>query len=95
MSKTTNKFAPEVRQRAVRMVLDHEADPSIALGSRHIDSREDRLLGAHAAGVGEEGGGEQRQARRMTQWNMLSSKCAIALIDSFVGCTSKGIPSGD
>ena len=26
MSKTKNKFAPEVRQRAVRMVLDHEAD---------------------------------------------------------------------
>ncbi len=26
MSKTTNKFAPEVRARAVRMVLDHEAD---------------------------------------------------------------------
>lgn len=26
MSRTTNKFAPEVRQRTVRMVLDHEAD---------------------------------------------------------------------
>lgn len=26
MNKATNKFAPEVRQRAVRMVLDHEAD---------------------------------------------------------------------
>ena len=26
MSKTTNKYAPEVRERAVRMVLDHEAD---------------------------------------------------------------------
>jgi transposase len=26
MSKTTNKFAPEVRARTVRMVLDHEAD---------------------------------------------------------------------
>ena len=25
-SKTTNKFAPEVRERAVRMVLDHERD---------------------------------------------------------------------
>jgi transposase len=25
MSKTTNKFSPEVRSRAVRMVLDHEA----------------------------------------------------------------------
>ena len=26
MSKTANKFAPEVRERAVRMVLDHERD---------------------------------------------------------------------
>src|SRR4030088_64224 len=25
-SKTTNKFSPEVRERAVRMVLEHEAD---------------------------------------------------------------------
>ncbi|OOY26308.1 hypothetical protein BMI90_18530 [Thioclava sp. L04-15] len=24
MSKTTNKFSPELRERAVRMVLDHE-----------------------------------------------------------------------
>lgn len=27
-SKTTNKFSPEVRERAVRLVLDHEADYS-------------------------------------------------------------------
>jgi transposase-like protein len=26
MSKTTSKFSPEVRARAVRMVLDHEKD---------------------------------------------------------------------
>ena len=26
MSKTTNKFSPEVRERAIRMVLDHERD---------------------------------------------------------------------
>ena len=26
MSKTTNKFSPEVRQRAIRIVLDHEAE---------------------------------------------------------------------
>ena len=25
-SKTTNKFSPEVRSRAVRMVLDHESE---------------------------------------------------------------------
>ena len=28
MSKTTNKFPPEVRARAVRMVLDHEGEHS-------------------------------------------------------------------
>ena len=26
MSKTTNKFSPEVRNRVIRMVLDHEAE---------------------------------------------------------------------
>ena len=26
MSKTTNKFSPEVRARAIRMVLDHESE---------------------------------------------------------------------
>lgn len=26
MSKTTNKFAPEVRARTIRMVLDHEGE---------------------------------------------------------------------
>jgi transposase len=26
MSKTTNKFSTEVRERAVRLVLDHEKD---------------------------------------------------------------------
>jgi transposase len=26
MSKTTNKFSPEIRARAVRMILDHESE---------------------------------------------------------------------
>lgn len=26
MSRTTNKFSPEVRDRAIRMVLDHDAE---------------------------------------------------------------------
>ena len=36
MSKTTNKFAPEVRDRAIRMVLDHErAHPRQAPEKHH------------------------------------------------------------
>jgi hypothetical protein len=39
MSKTTNKFSPEVRSRAVRLVLEHEhehpsAIPQASLGVR-------------------------------------------------------------
>jgi transposase-like protein len=33
MSKTTNKFSPEVRERAVRLVLDHEGS-MVAVGRR-------------------------------------------------------------
>ena len=48
MSKTTNKFSPEVRARAVRLVLDHEKRASVALGGGLVDRRQDRLHGADA-----------------------------------------------
>ena len=47
-SKTTNKFSPEVRARAVRMVLDHEREP-VALGGGDLDRGQDRLHAADAA----------------------------------------------
>ena len=48
MSKTTNKFSPEVRARAVRMVFDHERRACLALGGDHFDRGQDRLHGADA-----------------------------------------------
>jgi hypothetical protein len=42
-SKTTNKFSPEVRARAVRMVLDHEHETYVALGNAGLDCGQDRL----------------------------------------------------
>ena len=43
-SKTKNRFSPEVRTRAVRLVFDHEKD-HLAVGDGDFDSREDRLHG--------------------------------------------------
>ena len=48
-SKTTNKFSPEVRARAVRMVLDHAGEHRFALGGGDIDCSQDRLHAADAA----------------------------------------------
>ena len=49
MSKTRNKYAPEVRERAVRMVLDHEQDSCFAVGGGGVDRGQVRLRGADAA----------------------------------------------
>ena len=48
-SKTTNKFSPEVRTRAVRMVLDHAERAPFALGGSDVDRGQDRLHAADAA----------------------------------------------
>ncbi|RSV40756.1 hypothetical protein CA233_19435, partial [Sphingomonas sp. ABOLD] len=63
-SKTTNKFSPEVRTRAVRMVLEHEKDHpsrwaavvSIAakIGCSGQTLNEDRLFRADAQRMGED-----------------------------------------
>ena len=36
MSKTTNKCSPEVRQRAVRLVLDHEHEQRAVASSLKV-----------------------------------------------------------
>ena len=47
MSKTTNKYSPEVRERAVRLVLDNEGQQAVAaLEQRAIMGAQDRCAGA-------------------------------------------------
>ncbi len=48
----SNKFSPEVRERAVRMVQEHRERVSLAVGGHRIDRAQDRLCAADAAGMG-------------------------------------------
>lgn len=57
MSKTTNKFSPEVRARAVRLVLDSREGSSVPLGGGDVDRGEDQLFGPDAERMSEEGRG--------------------------------------
>ena len=47
-SKTTNRFSPGVRTRAVRLVFDHGEGSFLAVGDGDFDCCEDRLHGAVA-----------------------------------------------
>ena len=45
----SNKFSPEVRERAVRMVHEHRGEYSVAVGGDRIHRAQDRLRAADAA----------------------------------------------
>ena len=64
MSKTTNKFSPEVRERAVRLVFVNEGQHACPLAGRHVNLGEDWLHAADAERLGQEGWGRQRQTSR-------------------------------
>lgn len=45
-SRTTNRFSPEVRDRAVRLVLDHEGGSFLSVNRLPVDRDEGWLPGS-------------------------------------------------
>ena len=64
MSKTTNKYSPEVRERAVRLVLDNQGQHESRWSAILSISVEDRLCAADAERMGQEGRGRSWRASR-------------------------------
>jgi len=49
------RYSQEVRERAIRMVFEHEGNHASALGDDQLDRIEDRLLAGGASQVGAKG----------------------------------------
>ena len=59
-----NRYSPEVRQRAVRMVLDHEREYSPQWAHDPLDRGEDWLCGVDSSELGPAGRAEPRDSSR-------------------------------
>ena len=44
--KTSTRYSPEVRERSVRMVFEHQHEACLAMGGDRIDRGDERLTGA-------------------------------------------------
>ncbi|MBB3948618.1 transposase-like protein [Rhizobium skierniewicense] len=59
MGKTTDKFSPEVRNRAIRMVLDHKAEHPSCWAAVSSIAAKIGCSPAHPARMGQEDRGRQ------------------------------------
>lgn len=56
--KTSTKYFPEVRERAARMIREHQGGHGPHVSGDQFDTRKDRLHGGDAAPLGASGGTE-------------------------------------
>ena len=54
MNKST-RYSPEVRQRAVRLVFEHQGEHASAVGRAHFDSEQDWMYAGDVTQMGASG----------------------------------------
>ena len=65
---TSKKYSREVRERAVRLVIEHQGEHESEMGGDRFDSEQDWLHGRDLAQMGAPGRARSRAAWRFDQY---------------------------
>ncbi len=88
-SKTTNKFSPEVRTRAVRMVLDHQGGTTGLAASAGVVIVGARLRNSSLDTVMQEEGGSLQSADTLSSNNKDGGPASPSVVSAACGGSDK------